>query len=388
MKRHVSLLVVTFLVGCSSPSGPKGGSGGSGGEEETGGSTGTGGKTSTGGKTGTGGSSDTGGSTGTGGSTSTGGATGTGGSGDTGGSTGTGGSTATGGTMGTGGATGTGGSMGTGGASGGTTQCGTMMPTLAGFNAAESLVVGPDGTIYSCGRNANLGRNAPPYDKPQNTWLTISNASVFGIALDPKKKVLYAAARDTNKIYRIPTDNPMMNEVLASTMGTTVNGVTLGADGAVYYGDQLTGRVYRLDPETKMTTQVTKTTVNQANGIAFDPMGRLNVLSYANPGVLTRFQVDANHVEVMGTRESFTIAGSRNADGIAFDKNGNAFVTAGALYKVTPDGKAMMVNGTGGANVEFGAGALSCKLILWATSSGIHTLMSDAEGAEVPWHHM
>jgi sugar lactone lactonase YvrE len=387
MKRHVSLLVVTFLVGCSSPSGPKGGSGGSGGEEETGGSTGTGGKTSTGGKTGTGGSSDTGGSTGTGGSTSTGGATGTGGSGDTGGSTGTGGSTATGGTMGTGGATGTGGSMGTGGASGGTTQCGTMMPTLAGFNAAESLVVGPDGTIYSCGRNANLGRNAPPYDKPQNTWLTIPNAQVFGIALDPKKKVLYAGARGSNKIYRIPTDNPMMNEVLASTMGTTVNGMTLGADGAVYYGDQSGGQVYRLDPETKMTTKVTKTTVDDANGIAFAPDGRLNVLSY-KPSTLTRFKVDASHTEVMGTRETFPITGGSNADGIAFDKLGTAFVTAGGLYKVTSDGKSMKINATGGANVEFGAGTLPCKLILWATSSGVHMITNDVEGAEVPWHQM
>jgi sugar lactone lactonase YvrE len=180
----------------------------------------------------------------------------------------------------------------------------------------------------------------------------------------------------------------MMNEVLASTMGSGINGVTLGADGAVYYGDQGSGNVYRLDPETKMTTKVTATTVNQANGIAFDPMGRLNVLSYANPGMLTRFKVDANHVEMMGTRESFMIAGSRNADGIAFDKNGNAFVTAGALYKVTPDGKSMMVNATGGANVEFGAGALSCKLIMWANGSGIHTIMNDVEGAEVPWHQM
>jgi sugar lactone lactonase YvrE len=261
------------------------------------------------------------------------------------------------------------------------------MPTLAGFNAAESLVVGPDGTIYSCGRNANLGRNAPPYDKPQNTWLTIPNAQVFGIALDPKKKVLYAGARGSSKIYRIPTDNPMMNEVLANTMGTKINGVTLGADGAVYYGDQGSGNVYRLDPETKMTTQVTKTSVDDANGIAFAPDGRLNVLSYG-PSTLTRFKVDASHVEMTGTRETFPIAGGSNADGIAFDKSGTAFVTAGGLYKIGTDGKGMKINAAGGANVEFGAGALPCKLIMWASSGGIHMLISDVDGAEVPWHQM
>jgi sugar lactone lactonase YvrE len=376
MKRHApSLLVLALVFGCSSSSGPKN-TGGSGGED-TGGSPGTGGATATGGKTGTGGSADTGGNTGTGGSTSTGGSTATGGSG---GSTGTGGSG--------GGAPPDAGAGGMGGSSGGTTQCGTMMPDLSKFSAPESLVVGPDGTIYSCGRNASLGRDVPPYDKPENAWLTIAGAQVFGIALDPKKKVLYAGARGSNKIYKVPTDNPMMNEVLAATMGGGINGVTLGPDSAVYYGDQNTGRVYRLDPDTKMTTEVTKTPVNQANGIAFAPDGRLNVLSYASPAMLTRFKVDASHVEMMGTREAFMITGGRNADGIAFDKTGNAFVTAGALFKITPDGKSMMINGAGGANVEFGAGALPCKLILWASGSGIHTLMTDVDGAEVPWHQM
>jgi sugar lactone lactonase YvrE len=370
MNRHAPfLIVVALLFACSSPAGKKN-TGGSGGEEETGGTTGgsTGGKTGTGGS-GSGGSSATGGTTGTGGRSATGGTTGTGGSG-------------TGGASPDGGA----GASGTGGSAGGTTKCGTTMPDLSMFNAPESLVVGPDGTIYSCGRNANLGRNVPPYDKPENTWLTIGGAQVFGIALDPKKKVLYAGARGSNKIYRVPTDAPMTMAVLADTMGGGINGVTLGADGAVYYGDQGSGNVYRLDPETKMTTKVTATPVNQANGIAFAPDGRLNVLSYANPGMVTRFKVDANHVEMMGTREAFPIAGSRNADGIAFDKSGNAFVTGGGLYKVGPDGKSMMVNAAGGANVEFGAGALPCKLILWASGSGIKMMMNDVEGAEVPWH--
>jgi hypothetical protein len=48
---------------------------------------------------------------------------------------------------------------------------------------------------------------------------------------------------------------------------------------------------------------------------------------------------------------------------------------------------ATRLNASGGANVEFGAGALSCKLILWA-GSPVHTMMNDAEGAIVPWHHL
>jgi sugar lactone lactonase YvrE len=268
-------------------------------------------------------------------------------------------------------------------------QCGNTMLDVSGFTAAESLVVGPEGTIYSCSRNAVLGRFAPPYTQPENAWLTIPNAKVFGIALDPKRKTLYAGARGTNRVYRIPTDAPTTMEVLAPTMGSAdgINGVTLGDDGAVYYGDQAGGHIYRLNPDDKTTTQVTKMPVTGANGIAFAPPpdGRLWVLSYSSPGAVTRFKVDATHAEVTGTRDSFKLPGN-NADGITFDKTGTAYITAGGLYRVTPDGQATKINAAGGANVEFGAGALSCKLILWA-GNPVHSMMNDVEGAIVPWHH-
>jgi sugar lactone lactonase YvrE len=177
-------------------------------------------------------------------------------------------------------------------------------------------------------------------------------------------------------------------DTLAPTMGSAsgINGVTLGDDGAVYYGDQAGGHVYRLDPDTKTTTQVTKTPVTGANGIAFAPPpdGRLWVLSYSQPGAVTRFKIDSTHAEVTGTRDSFKLPGN-NADGITFDKAGTAYVTAGALYKVTPDGQSTRLSAMGGANVEFGAGALSCKLILWA-GSPVRSMMNDVEGAVVPWH--
>jgi hypothetical protein len=279
---------------------------------------------------------------------------------------------------------------GAGGGAPGTVQCGNAMPDVSGFTAQESLVVGPDGTIYSCSRVAVLGRFVPPYTHPENAWLTIPNAKVFGIALDPKRKVLYAGARGTNRVYRIPTDAPTTMDTLAPTMGSPegINGVTLGDDGAFYYGDQVGGHVYRLNPDDQTTIQVTKTPVTGANGLAFAPApdGRLWVLSYSQPGAVTRFKVDAAHAEIAGTRDSFKLPGN-NADGIAFDQAGTAYITAGGLYRVTPDGQATRISASGGANVEFGAGALSCKLILWA-GNPVHTMLNDVEGAIVPWHRL
>jgi sugar lactone lactonase YvrE len=369
-----AVLLCLAIVSCSSDdSSPPAGNAGSGGSN--GGS---------GGAVGSGGSS-TGGSNGTGGD-ATGGSVGTGGSG-TGGDLGAGGSDMTDG--------GAGGSLpaeGGAGGSTGTVQCGSTNANLAGFTAQESIVVGPDGTIYSCSRSAILGRFAPPYTTKQNTWLNIVGAQVFGIALDPKKKVLYAGARAANKVYRIALDAPTPTaEILTDTSGSKngINGVTLGEDGAVYYSDQAGGNIYRLDPDTKMTTQVTKTTIGNANGIAFAPPpdGRLWVVTYTTPGAVTRFKVDANHTEVDGSRDSFDIAGSNRADGIAFDKMGDAYVTAGALYKITAlDKKATHLADPGGANVEFGAGALSCNLILWANGGGVQSKVNDVAGADVPWH--
>jgi SMP-30/Gluconolactonase/LRE-like region len=369
----VFAVVALFLASCSDEGSSPAGAGGS--PTSSGASTGS--MTTT---TGSGGAGGDGTSSGTQtGSTTT--------TGTTGGSGGTG----AGGDAGAGGAggSGVGGSGGAGGSGGssGMVRCGNTTVDLNGFTAAESLVAGPDGTIYSCSRNAVLGRFAPPYTRAENNWTTISGAQVFGIALDPKRKVLYAGARSTNQVYRIPIDDPTKIEMLAATKGSAdgINGVTLGEDGAVYYGDQKGGHIWRLNPDDKMTTQVTKMPINNANGIAFAPDGTLWVLSYTSPGGVTRFKVDASHAEVTGTRDNFTIAGSGNADGIAFDKTGNAYVTAGGLWRVTPDKQAMRLSTNGGANVEFGAGALSCKLLMWAGGT-VRSMMNDVEGADVPWH--
>jgi hypothetical protein len=345
------------------------------------------------------GSSAPGGATGTGGTTATGGSSGS----STGGSPGAGGST--GGASGTtGGASGTtGGAPGTpdsgvapdsagasapdsgGSTPGGTVACGT---TPAGFDLSsikksEGLVVGPDGTVYLSDFGNHVIRYAPPYDKPPElTWATVPGATILGVMLDPKAKVIYAGARVSNKLYKIDVTDPTKVMAIADVEGG-VNGLTMGDDGSVFYSDQNSGMIYRVTAD-GMKAAVTKTGVASADGIAFGPDKQLYVIPYKTSPPITRLKLE-NNVEV--SREVYaTVTGGGNGDGIAFDKDGNVYVTAGGLWKISAtDKKATMIDPAGGANVEFGAGALSCSQIIWA-SGPPHTKMSDIVGLDVYWH--
>jgi hypothetical protein len=264
---------------------------------------------------------------------------------------------------------------------------GTCGTTPAAFNLdaigrTEGLVVGPDGTVYFSDFGAHVGRYVPPYDKPaEKTWATVTGATILGITYDPKLKVIYAGSRGADKkLYKIDATDPTKITPIVAVEGG-YNGITLGEDGSVFYTDQGGGNIYRVTPGDMKKVMVNKTPVADANGIAFGPDKSLYVLTYG-AGILTKLKLE-NNVEV--AREMVVKFAKGNADGIAFDKAGNVYVTSGALWKVTPDKTITMVNPTGGANVEFGTGALSCKELLWAATPPHHVAI-DVDGMDVPWH--
>jgi len=204
---------------------------------------------------------------------------------------------------------------------------------------------------------------------------------VLGIILDPKRKVLYAGARASLKMYRVQLDDPTKIDVIAP-VENGVNGVTLGEDGAVWYTDQTGGNVYRITAD-GMKNKVTMMTLPDLNGIAFGPDGKLYVLQYGM-GILWRLTV-ANGMET--AREMLIAVGGRNADGIAFDKTGRVYVTASGLHLISADFKTTTpVAGFGsGANLDFGAGALSCN-DLYGVAGFARKDMLDQPGMDVPWH--
>ena len=264
----------------------------------------------------------------------------------------------------------------------GSVKCG-VTPASFDFSLVgktEGLVVDPEGIVYFSDFGSHVGRYAPPYDKaPEKTWATVAGATILGVTYDPKKKVIYAGSRGQNgKLVAIDAGDPTNIKTLADTE-SGYNGITLAADGSVFYTDQSGGKVYRVTGD-GMKNLVAS--VSDANGIAFGPDGFLYVLTYGQ-GIVTRFKLSSN-VEMAGTREMFIKLAKGNADGIAFDNAGNMYVTSGVLWKITPQKVASMIDLNGGANVEFGAGALSCKELLWA--AGDHRITLDVEGMTVPWH--
>ena len=368
------LLLAALISGCSAQN-DDGGAG-------SGGSSGQGGRGGAGGSAGRGGSGGSTSSVGSGG-TSAGGSGGNGAGGAGGAAGGSGGAAA----GGTGGGDDAGGGAETGtpadtGSPPGTAACGT---TPAGFNLTpfghtEGLVIAPDGTVFMSDFGPHVMRYAPPYDKVEKTWATVAGATILGIMYDPKKKVVYAGSRGGDKmLYKIDATDPKPEPVVAVEGG--FNGMTLADDGSLFYSDQTGGTIYRVTPDDKKKTMVAK--VPDANGVAFGPPPNrdLFVLTYGN-GNITQIKLENN---VEKSQALFVKLPKGSADGIAFDKLGNLYATAGALWKVTPDKTTTMVNPTGGANVEFGVGALSCKLIIWAATPP-KQMEIDVEGMDVPWH--
>jgi sugar lactone lactonase YvrE len=252
----------------------------------------------------------------------------------------------------------------------------------------EQMSIAPDGTVYWCTRGANLNRYAPPYSTVENPWKTIAGAQIFGIALDPVAGIIYAGARATSKMYKVPLDGSAVSDLI--DILPAVNGVVLGDDGAIYYANQVAktaanfatdGHIFRVTPDgTK--TQVTTTAIDDANDLSFGDGGWLYVSQWG-PGTVTRIQLQGGKET---TRELYVTLGMIHGDGIELDNAGNLYAAAKQLFQVPSAMMKTMVAPTAGAGIEFGCGALSCNSMFY--SSGTATLKYTAPnpGRSVPWH--
>jgi lysophospholipase L1-like esterase len=270
----------------------------------------------------------------------------------------------------------------------GASTCGDLRPSLDGIATAEGLVIAPDGTIYFSqpfvGSNQQfLARYRPPYDPPPETRWVDMGGNALGIMLDPERNVLYAGSRTLKKLLKITLTEPPLVSALADVEGG-VNGLTIAADGSVYYSDQDGGHLYRVTAE-GAKSRVTARPIVEPNGIAFGPDGKLYVVSWKTTDV-TRLTLSGN---VETGRELFAILPQVKGDGIAFDAQGRIYVTASStLYELSPDGQTVTPIGrTAGANIEFGTGALPCSdMYVAGNGQGLRLFRHDTPGMDVPWH--
>jgi sugar lactone lactonase YvrE len=167
-----------------------------------------------------------------------------------------------------------------------------------------------------------------------------------------------------------------------------INGVILGTDDAVYFTAQDRNNVWRFALGTNTLGMVNMAPITGPNGLAFGPDGNLYVLSYAQATVTQLALTNG-----VATAQAMWLAigmDSRKADGIAFDKMGNMYVTANGLFKITPQKEVIRLpagSEVPGANIEFGVGALRCSdMYIAGNGRGIARVANDVEGLEVPWH--
>lgn len=266
------------------------------------------------------------------------------------------------------------------------TRCGTARPTVTGTRSSEGLTIGPDGTIYYSQPSA-IGRITPDGMR-DNAWAPITGAStIWGIALDVSRQRLYVGSPVTRAIHLVDFSSGTPTVSMFYANAGQPNGLTIAADGTLYYSDFGGGHVYSLTPD-GTRTRVTASTIAQANGVAFYN-GSLYVDSYGR-GVLWRLTL-ANGTEM--ARE-MVATGLGSPDGLAFDSAGAAYVTdnaGGRLLRVAPgatEPEELMSGLSAAANVEFGAGVLSCTDLYIATSGGVRRWEDGTvTGLDVPWHH-
>jgi sugar lactone lactonase YvrE len=246
----------------------------------------------------------------------------------------------------------------------------------------ENITADRNGMLYTGDRvSGNLLRIDPANPKPvvvgrlesRTVNERVTPANPGGLVLTAQGDLLVVAAGFGEVMRLRAADLNPANPTRAQTFATGLtgaNGIALDAKGQVYVSGGATGAVYRLsqdgtafqtiakiEPFTRTLPNVTATQTIVANGLAFDAKGVLHVADTARGAVWTvAIGADGQAAAPKLLAQSPLLEG---ADGIAFDPQGQLWVSANelnALATVTPNGQVTTVARNGNAGpLEFPA---------------------------------
>jgi sugar lactone lactonase YvrE len=264
--------------------------------------------------------------------------------------------------------------------------CGTEVAPVAMITGTEGIAIAADGTIYYS-QTGGVGRWVPGTNTPEDDWVALAGTStVWGMAIDDASGMLYVATPGSGgDIWQIDTTAATPAGTVLYDSAGSPNGLTLGPDGAIYYGHFAgAGQVYRVDTAGNRTT-VTTSTIAQPNGVLFDDDGTLLVAMYGT-GDMVRLTLDpTTHME---TGRGSIDSNAGNPDGLARDELGRYYVTDNGGDEVLrydtafANPESLLPGVSAAANMAFGRGALACT-DLYVTSSG-QMRRIDAGAAGVP----
>ena len=211
---------------------------------------------------------------------------------------------------------------------------------VVGLDHPEGVAMGRDGALYAGGEAGQVYRISP--DGKQFEMIANTGGFCLGITLDQQENI-YVCDAGRHAVLKV-TPNGQVTPLATTVAGCELvnpNFSVFDSAGNLYFSDsggwkQANGAVYRLRPDGSGELFAAGP-FHFANGLALDREERFLYVVESNLDRVVRVEIRADGSA--SNPEVFADGLARVPDGLAFDAEGNLYVTTYAsncVYRVTP----------------------------------------------------